>query len=257
MDAPTYSRRLHRLFALYLRRYFARHFDAVRVSRNGGVPSTGDGPLIVYANHPSWWDPVLLLLLGAELFPDRPGYGPMDAAQLERYGIFRWLGVFGVEPGTVRGARAFLRQASAALERPGATLWLTAEGRFTDPRRRPVRLRPGLGHLVRRMRGVTVVPLAIEYPFWDERLPEALVRFGPPLRVDDGTRHRPLEWSRIFERRLEETMDALAIDAQARAPERFHRLLAGRAGVGGVYDRWRRLQAALTGGGFRASHGER
>ena len=54
------------------------------------------------------------------------------------------------------------------------------------PATRPVRLRPGLAHLARRVPGATIVPLALEYPFWDERTPEALCRFGSA----DGKRRR-------------------------------------------------------------------
>ena len=69
-------------------------------------------------------------------------------------------------------------------------LWITAEGSFTDARTRPVRLRPGLAHLARRVPGATIVPLALEYPFWDERTPEALCRFGTPMESGGGTVER-------------------------------------------------------------------
>ena len=51
------SRRLRALFARYLRRYFARHFNAVRIARDGLPATRLDRPLIIYSNHPSWWDP--------------------------------------------------------------------------------------------------------------------------------------------------------------------------------------------------------
>ena len=49
-----------------------------------------DGPLIVVLNHPSWWDPLVGLVL-TELFPDRAHYFPMDAHALQRYRIFQRL----------------------------------------------------------------------------------------------------------------------------------------------------------------------
>jgi len=54
------------------------------------------------------------VLLSAN-WPDRTHYAPMDAAMLARYGIFRRLGMFGVEAGTLRGAAAFLRAGQAIL----------------------------------------------------------------------------------------------------------------------------------------------
>jgi hypothetical protein len=35
-------------------------------------------------------------------------------------------------------------------------------------------------------RGGIVVTLALEYPFWEERLPEALARFGEPILIERG-----------------------------------------------------------------------
>jgi hypothetical protein len=52
-----------------------------------------------------------------------------------------------VETGSARGARHFLTTSQEILSRPDSALWIAAEGRFSDPRERPVRLRSGIGHL--------------------------------------------------------------------------------------------------------------
>lgn len=240
VDLPGFSPRLLGLFRLYLRRHARRHFTAVRVSRGGPPPASLERPLLIVSNHPSWWDPLLFMLAGPALLPGREGYGPMDAGQLARYPFFRRLGVFGIEGGTVAGARAFLNVGRAVLARPHAALWVTAQGRFSDPRVRPTRLRPGVARLLRSACEVAVVPLAIEYPFWNHRLPEALLRFGPPLLVDDGRRCRTQEWRRLMEQALQRTQDALAAESVARDPSAFVDLVSGHGGTGGVYDLWRR-----------------
>lgn len=252
---PTYSPRMMRFFARYLRRYFGRNFSAVRVARASPPPPSWEQPVIFYSNHPSWWDPIFYMLLGHDHLHIRHGYGPMDAAMLEKYGIFRRLGIFGVEAGTRRGAATFLRTSLAVLERPAATLWLTAEGEFTDPRRRPVVLRPGLAHLAARLERALVVPLALEYSFWNERRPEALARFGEPIEAGRGRRSVD-EWGRLFAERLERTMDALAADSARRDPSAFVTLVGGRRGVGGVYDLGRRLRALARGERFDPGHEE-
>jgi 1-acyl-sn-glycerol-3-phosphate acyltransferase len=197
------------------------------------------------------------MLLHRAAFDVRPGYGPIDAAMLGKYRFFERLGAFGVEQGTRRGAARFLRVGRAILEAPGSVLWITAEGRFRDPRERPVRFAPGLGHLLRSATGVTVVPLAVEYPFWTERQPEVAVRFGDPIDVDRGDVRTAAGWTAVLERRLEATLDRLAEDTAARDPERFDVLVRGRAGVGLVYDLWRRLRARVTGTTYEAAHLDR
>ncbi|MDQ2801746.1 MAG: lysophospholipid acyltransferase family protein, partial [Pseudomonadota bacterium] len=178
--ARVRSDKLFWLFGWYLRWYFWRHFRALRLSRSG-LPDIPIGrPLIVFSNHPSWWDPALYILLQTTLLPGRHGFGPMDAAALGKYGLLARMGVFGIEMGTPRGAARFLRTSLGLLGDPRTVLWITAEGAFTDPRTRPVRLRPGIAHLARHVPGAVLLPLAIEYSFWNESRPEALVRFGPP-----------------------------------------------------------------------------
>ena len=206
------------------------------------------GPLIVYSNHPSWWDPAFAMVLVTSLFRDRACFGPIDAAMLERYGFMRRIGLFGVEPGTRAGAAAFLRTSEAVLSRPGRMLWVTAQGSFADPRARPVALRPGVAHLVARLPDAVAMPVALEYPWWTESRPEALARFGEPLEDAADDRRGRLEGA------LAEAMDALAADAVARDPSAFRDVVRGRSGVGGVYDLWRRARATARGERFRPAH---
>src|SRR5271168_2379987 len=85
---PVLERRSPWLVRLFTRHvelfYLARNFHAVRLSRSCRPGPVPDGPLIIVLNHPSWWDPLVGLLL-AELFPDRAHYAPMDANALGRY----------------------------------------------------------------------------------------------------------------------------------------------------------------------------
>ena len=233
-----------RFFAGVMARQMAGSFRAVRLARPG-LPDLPSGrPLVVYANHPSWWDPAFLMMLHARLFPGREGYGPIEAAMLERYGFFRRVGLFGVEEGT-RGAVRFLSTSQAILTDPRRVLWVTAQGRFADPRERPLGLRPGVAHLMARMPGAVAVPLALEYPFWSEKRPEALAAFGTPLDASQGG--EAAAWAERLERALTQAGDRLAGLAQARDPSAFEHVLTGKAGVGGVYGTWQRLKALAKG----------
>jgi 1-acyl-sn-glycerol-3-phosphate acyltransferase len=252
---PEVSPALLGAFRRYVEPYVRRHFHAVRLARSEALSQIAPGePLIVYLNHPSWWDPLLGLVLAHRLFPERRHFGPIEAQALTRYSFFGKLGFFGVEPGTAGGARRFLSTSQAILARPGGTLWITPGGRFGDPRERPVRLASGLGHLARRLRSGALLPLALEYPFWEERFPEALARFGEPIDIGE-LRLGADDWTALLADRLGATQDALAADALGRDPARFEPLLGGNAGVGGVYDLWRRWKARARGESFRREHG--
>lgn len=262
-EAPGRSPRLFALFRAYAPRYVAAHVHAVRLARGGYRPGSGPdlaGPLIVVLNHPSWWDPMIGLVLAGRFWPDRRHAAPIDSAGLAKYRFLERLGFFGIDPRTPAGARTFLRRSREILADPDSALWLTAQGRFADPRERPTRLKEGVGHLAHRLGAGHVLPLALEYPFWGERTCEALARFGPPLPLGPGATvpdrpATPAGWTDRLARELQAAQDALADDALSRDPARFETLLAGRAGVGGVYDAWRRLRAALRGERFDPGHG--
>jgi hypothetical protein len=145
--------------------------------------------------------------------------------------------------------------ARAAARRTDVIFWITAQGEFTDPRVRPLVMRPGVGHAVAAMERGFVVPLAVEYPFWNERCPEALAAFGPAMRVADCPGRSPEEWTAALERGLEAAQDRLAAAAMTRDPAAFTTLLSGRVGVGPAYDTIRRVKAWLRGERFDASHG--
>ena len=190
-------------------------------------------------------------LLAAEAMPEREHYAPMDAAALARYGILKRLGVFGVEMKSARGAAQFLRK-SLAILRTGGVLWVTPQGRFADVRERPLAFKPGLAALAVRVEGgCTVLPLAIEYTFWDERLPEVLLHFGEPVRVEGGELQAVND---CLNAALEATMDALKTKAMTRNSAEFAVLQAGQVGTGGFYQAGQRVLARLRGRTYQASH---
>lgn len=232
-----------------------RHLRAVRVAARGLPPPDDPArPLVVYANHPSWWDGVAFMLYSTELFPGRRMFIPMEADALGRYRFMTRLGVFGVEQQSARGAVAFLRTAKAVLAEPSHMLWMNAPGRFMDVRERPVPMAPGLVRLAELAPRARFLPMAIEYPFWSERAPEMLAAFGAPL---DGEALAALDRDAragALARGLEAAMDRLAEDAIARDPSRFRPVLRGREGMGGIYERWRRLQAVARGRPFDPRH---
>ena len=140
------------------------------------------------------------------------------------------------------------------LEQPGACLWITPEGDFTDVRTRPVALAPGLAHLAKRTRGAIFLPIAVEYAFWNEKKPEALVQVGEPLVTPSKADGDVEYWTAKLTAGLEAAMDQLAQKAMARDPAAFDVLIGGRTGVGFFYDSWRRFKAWTRGRRFSKGH---
>ena len=256
---PNASPLLLGWFTWYARRYIRRHFHSLRISRSGSAPGFRGQPLVIYSNHASWWDPLVCLVLKAHQFPERRAFTPIDAAALERYGILRRVGFFPVEQRTARGAVQFLRTATVVLQSPRNILAITPQSRFADVRERPVHFEGGLGLLATRVADVVFVPFAAEYVFWEERLPEILVRFGESVAVKTktGSDKSPAEWTKLFEAKMQENQDTLAAEVQRRDSEGFQVVLRGGAGQGGIYDWGRSVVARLRGKTFQREHGQR
>jgi hypothetical protein len=162
-----------------------------------------------------------------------------------------------VKRGARRGAIHFLRTAAAILKSNESLLAITPQSRFADVRERPLHFEAGLGHLARRVENAIFMPVAAEYVFWEERLPEILVRFGEPMpvRSENSVAFDATYWTALFECKLTETQDALAVEAQRRNAGDFRIVLRGGAGQGGIYDCWRALKATMLGNCFRREHG--
>lgn len=270
-ELPTSRQWLIDGFDWFVRGYFRKHFHAVAINRDGLKDTVLQQPcaLVVYANHCSWWDPLIAMLVKKCIFPDFKLYAPIDQDSLEKYRIFRELGFYGVKHGTTAGAANFLRKSLAILRTPGSSIWITPEGHFCDVRNRSLRLMPGIGHLAHCVQSskrdatqthkVYFIPIAIELPFWEERLPECLVWFGSPIELDFG---RPMptdkvQLSELFESALRSTQDELAAASIARDSQRFEVLLHGRGGSWGVYDAFRRFGGWLRGKPVELNHSDK
>ena len=256
MSGTKLPRRVHWLFqgfSRYVMRYVRKRFHAVRLSASGAkLPADGE-PILVVANHPSWWDPMVGMPLVLSL-KDYHSYAPIHVQMLKNYPIFGKLGFFPLDPASLRSAAEFLQIGDAILSEPKRAIWITAQGDFADVRTRPLNLKSGVGHLAARMKRGWVVCLAIEYSFWTESTPEALLRIAEPIAIDPESKRNGREWTAKLEAILTENLDILNLETQSRDPAKFTILHGGNAGVGGGYDLFRRLACWVRLRRFRPDH---
>ncbi len=252
---PWFQNGFHR----YLRRLLCRHFHSIGFSGDLDFfrRLSPDDAIVIFGNHPSWWDPMIAQYLNRRLMPDRQFYAPIDAAALANYRVLSKLGFFGVELNSRNGAVDFLKHSDVVLSSKLTSLWLTPEGRFTDARDHSIAFEPGLAHICSRMTRGFVLPMAVEYIFWDERLPECLVRIGDPIAVVDFPAQSKRDWNTLLTRCLRDNQTRLAEIAIKRSTEGLTRLLHGKQGSGLFYDSVRWMKSIVTGQEFRAQHSEK
>ncbi len=238
------SRWAAKTFARMARRRIRKQFNALRLLKSPAPEIPPNRSAVVFLNHASWWDPLVCSFLSQHFWPDREHFAPIEKRALEKYGILKRFGFFPVEQST-SGARDFLRAADAIFDRTGGMIWITPQGEFADVRERPVTFRGGLDLLAKRSPDIACVPLAIEYTFWEERTPELLAAFGEPVSGDVS-----------FEDSLADLQNEVAKASIARDATAFEMVIGGKAGVGGIYDAWRRMKAGLRGKTFDPRHAD-
>lgn len=241
-----YSPFVTRMFERHVRSMFRRNFHAVRFAEETAPVLRGacedDRPLIVAMNHSSWWDPLVPLVLSEDFLHDRIPLAPMDAEQLEKFGFFRRLGIFGMDPDDPASLEAMAEYVGRHLrEVERAVFLITPQGRFADARS-PIRLRPGISAIAaeaeRAGRRPNVVCLAIEYAFWLEKKPEVFLR----AEACEGGHGSTTAWHRALTRAMQRNQEALAALVMAREPGPFSTLLGGPGGVNPVMDLLLRLR---------------
>lgn len=249
VDAGRYDPRFAKVFAWYAdRRLFPGRFHAVRLAReNAGLLADAAGhagPVIVEFNHPSWWDPMVAVLLARRFMPRREHLAPIDAAVLRSFGFFRRLGVFGIDPDDPASMESMAEHVGERLRRnPRTTVWITPQGRLTDPRVE-IRIRPGAAALAAQHPDVRVVAAAVEYVFWGHPKPEVLIRLEP-CEPDGEAAGRTASWHRAMQGAMRRSAAALAALAVARDPGPFDLLVGRERGgdqVNPLYDAWMRLR---------------
>jgi hypothetical protein len=181
------------------------------------------------------------------------------------------MGFFPVDQDSLQGAKEFLHISRRILTAPATSIWITPEGRFVDVRESASVFMPGLSHLAAALskhaargdsatRHVWFVPAALEYTFWEERLPEVLVWIGEPLCVTRPPMefgpavHRKQMLNEDLQDRLRQAQGKLAAAAQRRDTSEFEVFLQSSGRTFFLYDWMRKTRCWLTGTKFEPHH---
>ncbi|WP_437734901.1 lysophospholipid acyltransferase family protein [Sorangium sp. So ce1335] len=161
--------RIHGTFGAVL----ARGVDAARAL-------AAEAPLLLVANHVSWWDPLVILHASQHLL-DVDGHAMMDADNLRRLPFFALVGAFGVDLDLPSDGTAAIRYAARLLDRPGRAVWIFAQGRERPSDERPLGFRAGAAQIARVARRARVLPVALRYELAGEERPRLYLSIGEPV----------------------------------------------------------------------------
>ena len=161
----------------------------LRVVRSGEVRDVEPTrPLVLVANHVSWWDGFLLLDLARRARPKSRMLTVMLESELRRVPLLRALGGIGLTPGALGPLRALLdRLRSFWSSEPSGMLAVFPQGKIWPTGRRPLGFRPGLRRFVTDAVPCTILPVGLHVEPLNHLAPTAFVRVGPPIPVDQAS----------------------------------------------------------------------
>ena len=178
-----YSRRVWAGFELFFRPWMKRRLDGVHVRGVENANWLPSLPVILVANHVSWWDGFLLREVHRRIRPDAPFHVVMTERELRRFPLFRWMGAVPLAEGPLAPRQLLRDLERRARARPDAVFGYFPQGRIWPSHRRPLGFRRGVTWLAARMAPVAVLPVGLHLEPMTRPGPAAFVSVGRPRMV--------------------------------------------------------------------------
>jgi 1-acyl-sn-glycerol-3-phosphate acyltransferase len=146
-----------------------------------------DRPLLLVANHTSWYDGFLLREVHRRVRPESPLRTLMLRDELTRAPILRWIGGVGFDPSHPLSLRGALRTVQAGRGQ-GVVLSFFPQGRIYPATRRPPGFHPGVEFVMRTLAPLSVLPVALHLEMGNRVRPTAWILAGEPVEVEGADR---------------------------------------------------------------------
>ena len=200
------------IFAVYNRNLIKRRFASLNISNLDVLQSFNhEFPLIIYANHSSWWDGLVAFQVSRTARLN--SYVMMEEKHLKRFFLFRLLGAFSVVRENPREALKTIEYAAGLLtENSDKTLWIFPQGEILPNDRRPVIFYHGFSRIIAKTDKCFVLPLAIRYEFQGEYKPEIFVNIGNAEFIKPDENFNIKKRTKFFAENLTVVLDELKSD---------------------------------------------
>ena len=176
-----------------------------------------DYPCIFYAPHCNWWDGIVLYNLCRRVFHTRL---LIMIEEMNRFPLFQYVGAFPVNKKSAQTAMKSLQHTVDNLvndETRKTALWIFPQGIIRPPHYKPVEFQTGVAYVaqkvIKKVGGINLVPLSVEYCFLRDNRPEVLVDVGQVkvLTSADFDRHEKThELERDFENLCDEHFNMIS-----------------------------------------------
>jgi chlorobactene lauroyltransferase len=182
------SKMFEKVFGVYNRNLIKRRFQTLSVMGLSEFSRRNENlPLIIYANHSSWWDGLLAFEISRKMKLD--SFIMMEEKQLKKLFFFRRLGAFSIARENPRLAMQSIVYAAQILrENCKSTLWIFPQGKIFPNDLRPLYFYKGLTKIIEKTgTKVQVMPVAFRYEFIGDFKPVGLISIGKIETIQAST----------------------------------------------------------------------
>jgi 1-acyl-sn-glycerol-3-phosphate acyltransferase len=200
-----YSRAAFGSFDLFFRPWRASRLTTAPIM---GLPAElpAGRPLLLVANHTSWWDGFLVRDVHLALRRTAPMYTVMNRAELERLPFFRLLGAVPLEVGSSSSLLRLLRCLRTAVRaRPYSSVVYFPQGRIWPAWKRPLGFLGGVELVTRALAPCCILPIGIHIESLNHARPTAFVSVGPVISYPEQQ-----ATSQVLEDAVSAQLDTLA-----------------------------------------------
>lgn len=212
------------IFAVYNRNLIKRRFHSLQVSGLDFLrEKNAEIPLIVYANHSSWWDGLVAFEIFRQAKLD--AFCMMEEKQLKKLFLFQRLGAFSIVRENGREAIKSINYSAELLKKPKRTLLIFPQGEIVSNDARPIKVYNGLSRIIEKIGEVYAVPMAMRYEFLGEFKPQIFVKIASHQLIKTDKNFNAKENTQVFAERLTTNLDKLKSDIISKNFNHFEKII--------------------------------
>jgi 1-acyl-sn-glycerol-3-phosphate acyltransferase len=165
-------------FSIMFRQWMKTRISGISISTaRSDIPR--DVPLLLVANHVSWWDGFLLIELQRVLRPNAPFSTVMLESELRQSPFLRRIGAIGIDPDSPSTVLGAIHEVTARVkERPDTLVFFFPQGRIRPSWRRPLGFKRGIEVFAKALGDVAIVPVGLHIEPLNRVAPHVFIRAG-------------------------------------------------------------------------------
>lgn len=221
------------IFKPYIMRLMKRYFHAIYLVGESSLPD--DRPLLLLPNHSTWWDGFFVFLLKIYLF-HRPLFLMMLEEQLRRNRFFSHIGVYSINPASLRGNRESLQYTIELLSsQRNIVVCLFPQGELLPWSLQSMHYKRGLEWLLKKLPpDISVCQLAIRCEYLAAQRADVFLQLGPLKCVEECRGWTQEKWENSHQQLLAELSIKIASGEKGRL------VMAGKRSINESFERLRR-----------------